>query len=499
MKGKIFNSVSMKAPRRNVFDLSHEKKLSTKFGQLTPIYLEEVVPGDKFRVKTEHMIRLAPMLAPVMHRVNVYIHYFYVPMRIIWDGYENFFTGGKDGKTFPAMPVLTVGEGQKLDFAKGSLADYLGIPPPQSGTITDPAIINALPFRAYTQIYNDYYRDQNLTSEVPFSKGDVVDNLNIVALRKRAYERDYFTSALPDTQRGDDVLIPTEIKYSPIVTGAVTVGQNVIVGTDGPNKVLKEGTNDLQVENIESIGSTINDLRTSVRLQEFLERSMRGGARYVEHVLSFFGVKPNDSRMMRAEFLGGGKAPIVISEVLATFNNEDTDGATMYGHGMSASNSAGFKSFFPENGYVLGILSVIPRTTYQQGVEKIWLRRDRFDFFYPQFAHLGEEAILSKEIYHDYLGTAQDNDAVFGYTPRYSSYKYKPSTVHGDFRDALDFWHMGRKFVNRPLLVQAFIEANSSTMTRIFPDTTDNDKLYIQLYNDVKAIRPMPIFGTPKL
>lgn len=508
-RGQLFNQVSMTKPRKNLFDLSHERKLSMNMGELIPIFLEEVVPSDKFRVKTEHLIRLAPMVAPVMHRVNVFIHYFYVPMRLVWDGYENFFTGGKDGKTFPEMPYILIENSYKSAFYKGELPDYMGIPIlAESSTITYPQKINALPFRAYQKIYNDYYRDQNLTSEINIGMGDGQDTIGMCTKRLRAWERDYFTSALPDTQAGDDVLIPTDIIYKPDAVGTgLTIGEDVkLSGSTNPMKLAgKSSGAQIQIENIESIGSTINDLRTSVRLQEFLERSMRGGRRYVEHALSFFGVKPDDARIQRPEYLGGGKAPIVISEVLATFNSQTDDvtnptyGGQMYGHGVSAGNNAGFTKFFPEHGYVIGIMSVVPRSEYvKQGIDKMFLRKDRMEYFYPQFAHLGEEAILSKELFWN-PNENTENDAVFGYTPRYSSYKYRASSVHGDFADQLDFWHLAKKYTNRPLLVQTFIEANPALMNRIFADTTATHKLYVQLYNDVKAIRPMPVFGTPKL
>lgn len=505
MKGQLFNQIQLKAPRKNVFDLSHERKQSMKFGYLTPILVEETVPGDKWRCKSEHLLRFAPTLAPAMARFNVYVHYFYVPMRIIWNNYEKFFTGGEDGKTFPSMPQLTINDTYAGYFGEGGLADYMGIPVAPASGITDPLNISALPFRAYQQIYNDYYRDQNLTPAVAFSKEDNVDSVaNLVTMRLRAYEKDYFTGALPDTQRGDDVILPNDITYKDVakiknVNGYPSAKGDVMYNANGEIVDADPGIAST-IENVENVGITVNDLRTSVRLQEWLERSMRGGARYVEHVLSFFGVKPNDGRLMRAEYIGGSKTPVVISEVLATFNNQDTDGGTMYGHAVSLGSQAGFTKFCPEHGYIIGLMSVLPRSEYcSQGVNKMWLHGDRFEFFYPQFAHLGEQPILSKEIFHDYTATYQDNTGVFGYVPRYSEYKYRSSSVHGSFRSTLDYWHMGRKFLNRPVLSQAFIEANPSTMTRLFPDTTDNDKLYVQIYNDVKAIRPMPIFGTPSL
>lgn len=504
MKGQIFNSIQLSKPKKNVFDLSHERKLSMKFGALTPILLEEVVPGDSFRCRTEHMLRLPPMLAPIMHRINVFTHFFFVPTRTIWNNYENFWTGGKDGKTFPVFPVLQLDSTDQAYFKKGTLADYFGLPVADETPVTTSQTINALPFRAYQKIYNEYYRDQNLIDEIPIDLGDGSSNvLEALTLRFRAFEKDYYTSLLPNTQRGDDVLIPTNVQYKPNIVGvdgSPNIGQPVTIGTIGSDTTLLEGTTHLQIENIESLGSTINDLRTSVRLQEFLERSMRGGARYVEHVLSFFGVHSKDARLQRAEFLGGGKSPVVISEVLSTFDSTETAGATMYGHGVSAGSNHSFSRGFSEHGYIVGIMSVLPRTAYQQGIDKMWLKRDRYEFFYPQFAHLGEQAVLNKEVYLDWLETTSgDNDKVFGYTPRYAEYKYRQSSVHGDFRDNLDFWHMGRKFSSRPALNQAFVEANPANMNRIFADTTDTDKLYVQLYNDVKAIRPMPIFGTPSL
>lgn len=505
MKNRLFNKVAIRKPGSNLFDLSHEKKLSTQMATLTPFYLEEVVPGDKFRMRSEFLVKLAPMTAPVMHRINVYTHFFFVPNRLTYGEWETFITGGEDGKQTPSFPVLNLTDAYKGYLGEGSLADYLGIPPyTGSATITNPLQVSALPFRAYQLIYNEYYRDQNLTAKIPITKNSTVDAGEYDALltrRNRAWEKDYFTSALPWSQRGGDVSIPSSLELGPPAVvyqnGSVytpSISEPLQVGTDGDFESATTGL-PLQLDTRATVDITVNELRKAVRLQEWLEKNARAGSRYIEQILSHFGVRSSDARLQRPEYLGGGKSPVVISEVLSTFNNETVPGAEMYGHGVSAGSNHSFSKYFEEHGYVIGIISTLPKTAYQQGIEKTWLKRDKFDFFWPEFAQLGEQEVLNKELYHDWENPGTE---LFGYQSRYSEYKFKNSMVHGEFRSVLDNWHMGRKFTTAPALNTAFVTADPTH--RIFADTVESDhKLFIQIYNDVKAIRPMPIFGTPTL
>lgn len=505
---KQFNAIRINKPGRNAFDLSHERKFSMNMGKLYPIMVQEVVPGDKFRVSTESVIRLAPMLAPVMHRVNSYIHYFFVPNRLVYSDWETFITGGESGNLTPAFPAIRITDANKAEFAKGSLADHMGVPVIPSGTtVTQTLDINALPFRAYHLIYNEYYRDQNLQTAVPISKSGTVsasEETELLYMRTRAWEKDYFTSALPWAQRGGDVMLPTTIQYKDFAEiygqgpGKTPIATGGAVSTNAGNPgSLNDGDETLKIENIDGLDVTINDLRRSNALQVWLERNARGGARYIEQILSHFGVKSSDARLQRPEFLGGGKTPIVISEVLATFNNTETPGGTMYGHGISVGNMNRFKKSFEEHGFILAIMSVLPRTCYQQGLPRFYSKFDKFDYYFPEFAHLGEQEVKNQELYYDPSGTSP-KEGTFGYQSRYAEYKFKESTVHGDFKENLSYWHMGRIFESAPSLNLSFVSADPTH--RIFPvDDPAEDKLYVQLYNNVQAIRPLPVFSEPML
>lgn len=503
----VHEKVGMSKPGFSSFDLSHERKLSCNMGDLIPVYLEEVLPGDQFKVKTEIMMRLAPLVAPVMHRVNVYLHFFFVPNRITWPGdetvpsWQQFITGGRLGTSVPTMPLISVEEAYS---GNGSLADYLGLPP----NIDDSDYlwnVTALPFRAYQQIFNDYYRDPNLQVAV-----DITADLEAKQLRKRAWEKDYFTSALPWPQRGPDVSVPVDFNYKDISNVVAEAGGPPSGGTppyvleasaSNPSRVTIPTAvgNNFRIENLEddAVQVSINELRTSTAIQRWLEKQARGGYRYIETLLSHFGVRSSDARLQRAEYLGGGKQPIVISEVLNTSATATEPQGNMSGHGYSVGTTNTFKRRFEEHGYVMGIMSVLPRTAYQQGVPRHFSRTEKLDFYWPEFANLGEQEILNQELYFQ-SGSFANSIATFGYQQRYAEYKYAPSTVHGDFKTTLDFWHMGRIFATPPSLNSGFM--TSDPTHRIFAvEDTDQHKLWVQIYNDVKARRPMPYFSNPSL
>lgn len=516
MSNRLFNQVITRKPKRNVFDLSHEVKMSTRMGKLVPILCEPVVPGDTFKVRSEIMMRFAPMLAPIMHRVNVYTHYFFVPNRIVWNDWETFITGGADGTANPVHPRFNLADTGIVN--NGTLFDYLGFPSGQ--TLSAGYTFDSLPFRAYQLIYNEYYRDQNLETPItiPLTSGISPVSLSTLNsptgtsqlnIRYRAWEKDYFTSALPWVQRGADVRIPLSGNApltATIGSNTFTFKADVVSPNTDPVVVKSSNTTgsgwtglDLKADLSNATSSTINELRRGIRLQEWLEKNARGGARYIEQILSHFGVMSSDARLQRPEYLGGGKTPVVISEVLQTSQTDTTPQATMAGHGISVGSTNEFKKFFEEHGYVIGIMSVIPRTAYQNGTPRKYLKFDKFDHYFPEFANLGEQPIYNKEIYSQ--GTA-DDDGTFGYQSRYAEYKYCPSRVCGDFRSNLDFWHLGRKFASKPVLNKDFVstEAASTTLNRIFAVTQQNvDNLWIQIYHDFQAIRPMPKFGTPTI
>lgn len=522
MATKIFDTVRERAPKKSGFDLSHEKKLSMKFGKLTPMLLQEVMPGDVFKGRTEALIRMAPMVAPIMHRVDAYIHYFNVPNRIIWPEWEDFITGGDKGTEAPNMPVVQIGS--LLTGGKGTLTDYFGIPTMDEDALA-PIQVSALPYRAYHEIWNEYYRDQNL--QEPFD-WEIASSAEMAALQTRAYEKDYFTSALPYPQKGPAVELPLDISYSPQYKEPISVNNlgnpnttpadwgngdtgrwgsrapvEAVPGTPDPYIEHPDGwhiENLADQQSVDSTSITIEELRRASRLQEWLEIAARAGSRYKELIKSMFGTNTGDARLDRPEYIGGGKIPISISEVLNTVGVEgQAPQGDMAGHGIAVGAKSSFFCKVKEHGHIIGIMSILPKTGYQQGLARLWGRRDKFDFPWPKFANLGEQAVKNSELYQDYTD-ATENDLTFGYVQRYGEYKYAENTVHGDFRDDLDFWHLSRKFANRPQLNEEFIQCDNADNQRIFAVTDPNiDKFYVQLYNQVQATRPLPYFSNPTL
>ncbi len=509
----IFNNISNNKSKRNVFDMTHDRKLALKMGELVPVMCEEVIPGDSFQVSSELMIRMAPMVSPTMHMVNSSIHFFFVPNRIIWDEWEQFITGGEDGDDNSVMPYTEITNEYQNAFDKGTLADHLGMN--FNFPLSNPVRVNTLPFRAYQTIYNEYYRDQNLIEKVNVGKDGGQDIDTSKSIQKRAWEKDYFTSALPNAQKGGEVRIPmgdtAPVEYKEnndsiskiyddsgnsadgdltSLTGDLRIGSST-----QPLKGHIDNSDALEVDLSEATATSINDLRRANKLQEWLERNMRGGTRYIESMLSHFGVKSSDARLQRPEYLGGGKSPIVMSEVLQTSATEATGSKTplaeMAGHGIGVGRSNRFKKYFEEHGYVIGILSVVPKTAYQQGLRKQFFRFDKLDYAWPEFANLGEQEVKNKEIYND-----GDGEGTFGYQSRYADYKYIPSSVHGDFKDNLAYWHMGRIFDSKPALNESFVTADPTT--RIFA-VEDEDTMYCQVLNKVRVIRKLPVMGTPYL
>ena len=550
----IFNSIRLKRPKRNVFNLSYENKLTMNMGELVPIMCMPIVPGDKFRVNTEALIRLAPLVAPMMHRVNVYTHYFFVPNRLVWNQWEDFITKGVDGEDAPVFPSISLSptsvsvSGRETAFSDGSLWDYLGLPSvasiggtaipnasPNSVALPAGFKVSQLPFRAYQMIYNEYYRDQNLTDpiDIPLGSGSdmtIVQLTDLLRLRKRAWEKDYFTSALPWLQRGPEVTVPVGGSFG-VVSLANRDNNQIFVGSDGNPVEVDAGMNLIHaadknnvtpgtiqtglpngsnsgnavwldpkgtlVVDGENSGISIQDLRTSNALQRWFERNARGGSRYIEQILAHFGVCSSDARLQRPQFLGGSKMPVAVSEVLQTSSTDKTSPqANMAGHGISAGVNNGFRHYFEEHGYVIGLMSIMPRTGYQQGVPRDFTKFDNMDFYFPEFAHLSEQEIKNQELF-----VSDDltyNEGTFGYTPRYAEYKYHESEAHGDFRGNMAFWHLNRIFSEKPNLNTKFVECNPSN--RVFATSqTQDDKFWVQIYQDVKALRLMPKYGTPML
>jgi len=502
MAKNIFNSIQLKKPKKNFFDLTHDVKLSTNMGQLTPILTLEVVPGDKIDIGCESIIRFAPMTAPVMHRMDVTMHYFFVPNRILWDNWEKFITNNGPTGTGPEIVAPTFQYSTGASNIWGKFVDYMGVPPNTSGAgFTN---INALPFAAYQCIYNEYYRDQNLIAPVDYKLTDGDNSPNrgeLLQIRNRAWEHDYFTASLPFAQKGAAVDIPLGA-----VNGDANIYSNIgtttLTGSSGDPTVLGDtnvGLTDLwaQTDGLQVEPTTINDLRRAYRLQEWLEKNARGGTRYIESILSHFGVKSSDARLQRPEYITGVKTPVVISEVLNTSGAEgELPQGNMAGHGIAVSSGKSGSYYAEEHGYIIGIMSVMPKTAYQQGIPRTFLKLDPLDYYWPSFANIGEQEVQVQELY----AYTANSENTFGYVPRYAEYKYMPSRVAGDFRTSLDYWHLGRIFGSEPTLSQEFIECTPEDTERIFAVTDpEAQKLYCHVLNKIKAVRPMPKYGTPTI
>lgn len=522
----IFTHVQKRRVQKSTFDLSHQKKLTGKMGTLIPILHAEALPGDEFKINSANLTRMLPMLAPLMHDVTIYMHYFFVPNRILWPNWEDFITGGEDGTAMPNHPTVQVVGGTYDE--DGRLADYLGIPRPPSGGLD----VNALPFAGYFKIYNEYYRDQNNVPEIADTLSDGDNGSSIQSQSRglvlnRSWQHDYFTSALPWVQKGPEATIPLGT-LAPIVPNALdrddwNPQSFFYEGTSGgpaqtPGPVnLRIGgftedsagtlggiapfadpdnaaaTSMLAADLTNASASSINDLRRALALQQWLERNARGGSRYTEHLMSHFGVFAQDARLQRPEYIGGRSQPVQISEVIQTSANQDDiqSPASLYGHGISAGSGGLINYKCSEHGQIYGIMSVMPKTAYSQGLEKKWLRLDKFDYAFPDFASLGEQPILNKEVNVEHVKP----EDTFGYTPRYSEYKYINDSYHGEFRDSLDFWHLGRKLNSSVALNQQFI--NCIPREDIF-FVEGQAHFQTQIWNQIKAKRPLPYFGTPK-
>jgi len=525
----IFNSVALPNVKESTFDLSHDLKLSFRMGQLIPTCCIETMPGDRFVIENQNMLRFAPLVAPVMHDIDVHTHYFFVPNRIIWPEFDRWITGDLDVEAPYVDPTLFGEDGIPV----GSLADYLGYPTGgyQNAADTTRVKLSPLPVAAYYKVYDEYFRDQNLINEkfadlVPGNNNtEYVDRFIGDPLR-RAWEHDYYTASLPFAQKGDAVQVPLVFSENvPVeaidLTGSASAGVGQFMkasdGTPAPIDQVEQAAgpaplsraiwiagepvyynpNGSLVVDIQSDAVDINTLRRALQLQKWLETNARGGTRYTEFVKAHFGVRSSDARLQRPEYIGGQKQKMVISEVLATAQDttENQPIGEMAGHGISVGGSRRMSYYCEEHGWIIGIISVRPRTAYQQGVHRKFTRFDRLDYPYPLFANIGEQEVLGLEVQKN---TNQWN-VPFGYVPRYAEMKYENSRVAGAFRDTLAYWHLGRIFEDNFIPLNGeFVECNPRT--DIFSVTDENeDHIWSHVFHNVYVRRKLPKFGIPTI
>lgn len=490
--------------KRNKHSLSHYKLLSCDQGQLVPIGLQEVLPGDTFRHSTSALIRVSPLATPVMHPVRARIHHFFVPHRLVWDDWEDFITGGPDGLNASVFPTITTTVG--TGYAVGSLGDYLGVPP------SVPSLeVSALPFRAYALIYNEFYRDQDLNTALTIDTSSGPDTTTNIALQKACWERDRFTLARATPQKGPAVTLP--LGTSAPVLGIGSLNQTFSAGpvtryesdgttsnyawyrnTSEAGQFSIEGTASSGYPNIRAdlstaTAATISELRTAFALQQYAENRSLYGSRYTDY-LAFLGVRSSDARLQRPEYLGGGVETIQFSEVIQTSEGTAPLG-TLGGHGIGAMRANKYQRFFEEHGYVITLLSVLPKTMYAQGIAKTWNRRTKEDFFQTELQFVGQDEVLNKEVYAAHATPA----GTFGYIDRYDEYRRAESSIAGEFRTTLDSWHMARIFASDPALNATFVSANPTD--RIYADTSVNE-LQVMVNHKISARRIVSKVGTPR-
>lgn len=537
-RGDMLSSIPAPKLKKNWFDLSHENKLTAGMGTFIPIDWFDGVPGDVHKIRPSMLLRWQALIAPIMHRVDVSIHYFKVPKRLLFKDFETFYTGGVSGNEATAgIPYWTYDDilsaldanAQSSDKEQylGSLLDYLGVPLEfeESGDVV--AIDNAetykfdvMPVLAYMKIWLDWYRDISLDeTDVQdqfdwmsagghaIGDGGVVSRFGLSLLR-RCWRKDYFTSCLPQSQRGQQVEFSNLVEVntsSPSfqVTGPLSginpvnaVKQNI-----GGKTTLYAGsdpTNELKLspDAITTNPISVTLLRYGLKLQQYLERNNYAGGRYQEQLLARFGVQPRDSRLQRSEYIGGGSQPVVISEVESNATTEQEVTGQLAGKAKVLGSFGEISTFCEEECIIMGIMSIMPRANYFQGLDRKWQRFDRLDYFVPEFQNIGDMAVKTRELY---FNAPENKD--FGYQQRYLDYKFRNDEVHGDMRDSLLFWHLARKFDLEPILNSEFVECNPDE-SRIFATGADlgsKRRSVIDLWFNHKALRPMSLYSVPKL
>jgi len=517
----VFSEVPHADIPRSVFDRTHTYKTMFNSGYLIPFYKDEVLPGDTFNLAATLLVRMpSALVVPVMDNMYLDTFYFFVPNRLIWTNWVKMMgeqANPADSISY-TVPVFTA-----YNPAAESLSDYMGVPPLGGGATVSHI---SLPWRAYNLIWNEWFRDQNLQNSVTVDKGDGPDTITNYVPLKRGKRHDYFTSALPWTQKGTAVSASLTGNANVLgigVINAATAGAQAAVNESGGGTraygdawVGNSGANSIYLEedgtsgfptiyaDLSSVsGLSINALRLAFQSQKMLERDARGGTRYTEMVKSHFGVTSPDARLQRPEFLGGKSTAIAITPVAQTSatNAQPTAAGDLSAFAATASPNEGFTKSFTEHGWVIGICMVRADLTYQQGLERELSRSTRLDYYFPALSHLGEQAILNKEIYLQGSAASATDALAFGYQERFAEYRYKPSLITGKLRSTyatpLDMWHLAQEFTALPTLGDTFIK-ETPPIDRIIAVTTEPE-FVLDCFIKVKAVRPMPVYSVPGL